>query len=70
MRLDRTLNRDEIEEVYRAREDYQTQEWEVQGNYPEWHPLQGNHQEKGGSTGKTLKCRGTRMAPYSQKGKG
>ena len=70
MRLDRTLNRDEVQEVVDACQDYQNEEWEVQGNYPEWHPCQGNHEGKGESTGKTLKCRGTRLETYAQKGKG
>ena len=70
MKLDRTLNRDEVQEVLDACKDYQTEEWEVQGQYPEWHPCQGNHEGKGESTGKTPKRRGAWMASYSQKGKG
>ncbi|MFA5153672.1 MAG: hypothetical protein WC554_14020 [Clostridia bacterium] len=71
MRLSRTLNRDEVREVLDACQDYQDEKWEVQGNYPEWHPFQGNHEGKGESTGKTVKRGGTRMASHSQeKGKG
>jgi hypothetical protein len=72
MRLDRTLSKEEIEEAHYASEDYQVKEWEVQGQYPEWHPCQGNYQGQGEVARKTLKRdRPHFMAPYSQeKGKG
>jgi hypothetical protein len=68
MRLDRTLNQDEIREVQDACADYQNEGWEVQGVYPEWHPFQGNHEGKGSGTGKIASCRRPRVEARRKEG--
>jgi len=68
MRLDRTLNRDEIQEVYDACQDYQNEKWEVSGNYPEWHPCQGNHEGKGESTTAIAQRNRPRLETHGKEG--
>jgi hypothetical protein len=69
MKLDRTLDRDEIREVLDACSSYQTEEWEVQGDYAEWCPFQGNHEGKGESTRAFIERHRPRIRSKTAQGK-
>jgi hypothetical protein len=69
MRLDRTLNRDEVQEVLDACKDYQTEKWEVSGIHAEWCPFQGNHEGKGESTRAFIERHRPRIRSKTAQGK-